>query len=200
MEKETDLRIVRTQQLIKNAFYELLGTVGFEKITVQSLVTKAAVNRSTFYLHYTDKYDLLNKLEAEILDGMQKVLNSIDFESVFNFVYDGEPMPHIVRILEYAKANEQFYTLVLGPKGDPSFIGKMGEFIRSMMASVMSRYGILDKLLIPAHYAFPMFVAVITSFLNEWVRTGMRETPYELAGIMTLVIRDLPRGLIDLAP
>jgi AcrR family transcriptional regulator len=199
MEKDTDLRVVRTQQLIRAAFFELVGTIGFEKITVQNLTKKAAVNRSTFYLHYTDKFDMLAKLEAEILDGLREILSTVDFDTVFNFVYDGEPFPHIVRILEYVKGHEQFYKLILGPKGDPSFIGKIGEFIRSIMSEIIVKYGVMDMLKIPVNYVIPMFVAIITSFLNEWVRTGMKETPYELASSLTLVIRDIPRGLIDLS-
>lgn len=199
MEKETDLRVVRTQQLIKSAFFELASTIGFDKITVQNLVKKAGINRSTFYLHYTDKFDLLNKIEEEILDGLREILTSINFETVFSFVYDGEPYPHIVKILDYVKANEQFYTLILGPRGDPLFIGKIAEFIRSMMSEIFIKYGLTDMLKIPVNYTVPMFVAIITSFLIEWIRTGMRETPYELAGILTLVVHQIPQGIIDLS-
>ena len=199
MEKETDLRVARTRQLIKEAFLELMETVGFEKITVQNIVQKAGVNRSTFYLHYTDKFDLLGALEAELMAGMRDILMSVDFDYVFSFTYEGQPMPHILRILEYVKAHEQFYKLLLGPKGDPSFIGKISEFIRSMLSVIMVRYGFLDKLLVPANYVFSMFVSVITSFLNEWVRTGMTETPFEMACIMTRVVENIPRGIIDIS-
>ena len=198
MEKDTDLRVVRTQQLIKAAFLELVGAVGFEKITVQSITKKAAVNRSTFYLHYTDKFDLLSSMEAEILSGLREILTVIDFDAIFNYTDDGKPFPHIVKILNYVKAHDRFYMLILGPKGDPSFINKIGEFIRSVMSEIIVKYGVLNKLRVPVNYVFSMFVAIITSFLSEWVRTGMKETPYALASSLTLVIRDFPRGLIDL--
>lgn len=199
MEKDKDLRIVRTEQLIRAAFFELLDKIGFEKITVQNLTQKAAINRSTFYLHYTDKYDLLNKLESEILEGLRVVITAIDFDEIINFSYAGKPFPHIIKILEYVKAHEQFYMLILSPKGDPSFISKIGDFIRSIMSEMIMKHGVLQKLKIPVNYVFSVFVAVITSFLNEWIRTGMKETPYELAGIMTLIIRDIPHKLIDLS-
>jgi AcrR family transcriptional regulator len=197
MEKDTDLRIVRTQQLIKAAFFELIDKIGFEKITVQNLTQNAAINRSTFYLHYADKYDLLNKLEEEVLEGLREILTAIDLDEIINFSYDEKPFPHIIRILEYVNAHEQFYKMILSANGDPSFINKIGDFIRFNMTEIIMKYGVLKMLKIPVNYVFSVFVAVITSFLNEWIRSGMKETPYELAGIMTLVIRDIPHKLVD---
>ena len=65
MDKNIDLRISRTHKMIKEAFFELMDSIGFEKITVQGLTKKAMISRTTFYLHYQDKYDLLDKIENE---------------------------------------------------------------------------------------------------------------------------------------
>lgn len=198
MDKDADLRVVRTEQLIRTAFFKLIETLGFEKITVQNLTQKAAINRSTFYLHYTDKYDLLNTLETELLTGIRKILDALDFNVILQSVRDNRPMPHIIQILEYVKENERFYTLIMSSKGDPSFILKVGDLIRLVMMEMITKHGIMNRLKIPVNYAFSMVIAIITSFLTEWLRTGLKETPYELAGIATMVIRDIPHNLIDL--
>lgn len=197
MKKDTDLRVIRTQQMIRTAFFVLIDKIGFEKITVQNLVKEAVINRSTFYLHYTDKFDLLDKLEKEILDGLREIILTLDINTIVTASNDDKPFPHIVKILEYVKKNERFYTLILGPNGDPSFINKIGEFIRLMMSEIIIDNGVFDKIKIPVNYLISVVIAVLTSFLNEWLRTGMKETPYELAVIMTMVIRDIPRRLID---
>ena len=57
-----DLRIKRTQRAIKDAFYSLVEEKGFEHITVKDITERAMISRNTFYLHYEDKYDLLNKI------------------------------------------------------------------------------------------------------------------------------------------
>jgi len=59
-EKE-DPRVTRTRSLILTAFDELLPEKGFRSLTVQDITDKAEINRATFYAHFNDKYDLLDK-------------------------------------------------------------------------------------------------------------------------------------------
>jgi AcrR family transcriptional regulator len=57
-----DLRIRRTRKAIRESFFELVKKDGFEHISVKDITDGAMVSRNTFYLHYTDKYDLLDKI------------------------------------------------------------------------------------------------------------------------------------------
>ncbi len=54
-----DRRIQRTRQLLLNALIELILDKGYETITVQDIIDRANVGRSTFYFHFQDKEDLL---------------------------------------------------------------------------------------------------------------------------------------------
>ena len=60
-EEKLDPRVKRTRSLILQAFGSLLAEKGFESISVQDVTDKAEINRATFYAHFQDKYDLLNK-------------------------------------------------------------------------------------------------------------------------------------------
>ena len=53
-----DLRVIKTKKNIEASFIYLLGIKDFHKITVQDILDKALINRSTFYKLYTDKYQL----------------------------------------------------------------------------------------------------------------------------------------------
>ncbi len=64
-EKKLDKRIVRTRQLLTQAFMELLKERGLQAITVQDITERAAVNRATFYAHFEDKYHLFNTIIDE---------------------------------------------------------------------------------------------------------------------------------------
>lgn len=57
-----DRRIVKSQAAIQSAFLEMLINEGFDDITVKNITEKANIGRKTFYLHYMDKFDLLNKI------------------------------------------------------------------------------------------------------------------------------------------
>lgn len=69
----TDLRIKRTEHAIKQAFIQLVLQVGFEHVSVQALADVAMINRQTFYAHYTDKYQLAERLLAAFVDDMDQL-------------------------------------------------------------------------------------------------------------------------------
>lgn len=76
-----DLRTVKTEQAIKNAFTLLRSKKELEKITVKELCAEARINKSTFYSHYTDIYALSDTLEEEVVDSITKgVLHPEYFE------------------------------------------------------------------------------------------------------------------------
>jgi AcrR family transcriptional regulator len=57
--RTTDRRILRTRDTLGDALIELIQEKSFDDITVQDVLDRAGVGRSTFYAHYTDKDDLL---------------------------------------------------------------------------------------------------------------------------------------------
>lgn len=69
-----DLRIEKTERGIKNAFIELRSRKPLEKITVKELCESARINKSTFYAHYKDIYDLSDAMEEVVV---QSIANSI---------------------------------------------------------------------------------------------------------------------------
>jgi len=73
-EEKTDLRIRRTKKSIRDAFFELIDENGFDSVTVKDITDRALISRNTFYLHYEDKFDLLNKIsnELSVLAGEQR--------------------------------------------------------------------------------------------------------------------------------
>ncbi|MBL4931830.1 TetR/AcrR family transcriptional regulator [Clostridium paridis] len=87
---ENDPRVKRTRELITTAFISVVSKKGFESITVKDITTAATVNRTTFYAHFTDKYDLLDTLVAEkftelLSNKIQEEL-SINEHSIHNLV------------------------------------------------------------------------------------------------------------------
>ena len=69
-----DLRTQKTEKTITDAFLSLRARKPLEKITVRELCTQAQINRSTFYDHYRDVYDLADRLEDA---AVQEILDSI---------------------------------------------------------------------------------------------------------------------------
>lgn len=63
-----DLRKLRTQREIQQALTDLLLEKPFSKISVTDIVNRALINRNTFYLHYRDKFDLIEQMMITMID------------------------------------------------------------------------------------------------------------------------------------
>ncbi|BAK98717.1 putative TetR family transcriptional regulator [Oscillibacter valericigenes Sjm18-20] len=77
-----DLRVIKTRRNIEESLIHLLGRKSFEQITVQDILEEALINRSTFYKHYSDKYDLAQRLCTTSFDEFKSAVDE-------RFHYDG---------------------------------------------------------------------------------------------------------------
>lgn len=89
IQKKPDPRVLRTRKLIMDSFIELSGKKEFKDITVKDITLDAMINRATFYYHFTDIYDLLEKVLSEVL------LVNLDYTLYENQELDEEMYIHI---------------------------------------------------------------------------------------------------------
>lgn len=68
-----DLRIVKTRKTINDSFYALFEQKDFDKITVKDITEHAQIGRKTFYLHYIDKYDLLDRIVDKKFEALEEI-------------------------------------------------------------------------------------------------------------------------------
>jgi AcrR family transcriptional regulator len=111
-----DLRVRRTRALLQKALIELTIEKGFSEVTVRDITERAMVNRSTFYHHYLDKYDLLSQSIEEAMTLMDDQAGASP-----PMADPDQPSVGIVRMLEHVQANADFYRVLLGNKGDSAF-------------------------------------------------------------------------------
>jgi len=112
-EQSEDLRVRRTRQLLQKALIELTVEKGFGAVTVREITERAMVNRSTFYRHYLDKYELLN----EYLKDVNALVYAYDGEAMTA----GEAPAGLVNLLKHVQQFADFYRVMLGQNGDLAF-------------------------------------------------------------------------------
>ena len=90
---KADPRVVRTRKLIMDSFIKLSESKEFKDITVKDITAEAMINRATFYYHFEDIYDLLEKALSEVLlvnlnsaEYQQKELNEDVFIHLFKAI------------------------------------------------------------------------------------------------------------------
>ena len=105
--------------LLKNALMDLLSEKGsVTKISVRELCERADLNRSTFYAHYSEPKELLEEVEAELLDATREHLQKIGAEN------DIGAHRYLLSFLIYIKENDKPFRTLLIDAGDPEFRSK----------------------------------------------------------------------------
>lgn len=132
-EEKTDLRILRTKKAIREAFFKLIKQKGFEAITVKDITDEAMISRNTFYLHYSDKYDLLNKISNELMrKAFLRVTNDVrNFEDLgFTIECAAKMLQSIQRVID---EDREVYRLLLTDSGTVVFGEKIEKTIRTAL-------------------------------------------------------------------
>jgi len=183
MNRQDDLRVLRTRKLIKEAFYASVKEKGFEKTTVSDITRRAMINRATFYLHYQDKNDLLRSLEDEVLADIEKICQSVTREYLEAYQEEEVPFPHIVELLSYIQENAEFFILTVRDNAHPFFYKRMGAYIYNRIFQAV--FPELKSEEIFSKYAQTIMESVFSSIVNQWIKTGMQEPKEEIAFLIT---------------
>ncbi|MGV7116507.1 TetR/AcrR family transcriptional regulator [Paenibacillus kyungheensis] len=116
---KVDRRILKSQEAIKKAVVELMVQKEFDSITMQEIADQANVNRKTIYLHYKDKYHLLDNL----IEGHIEELRIICSTALEN------PEEYQITWFEYFEKNYCFFSAFLSGKGAQFFRSRFLEFV-----------------------------------------------------------------------
>lgn len=103
----TDRRVLRTRRLLSEALIELMQEKRYERITVQNIVDRANVGRSTFYAHYKDKDDLLLNDFEHVLDMLNR---HVDLDDV-------EGLPISTGLFQHIQEHHHLYRALLWGRG-----------------------------------------------------------------------------------
>ena len=130
-----DRRIRRTKKLLKQALAQLMDEKDFKDITVKDITERADLNRGTFYLHYTDTYDILNKIEDEILKNIQNMIN----QNIEKTNASDSVIPALKPIAEYIMENADICRCLINNKASVDFIEKFQNLIYDNCSDIIKR-------------------------------------------------------------
>ncbi|GIM33932.1 TetR/AcrR family transcriptional regulator [Paraclostridium bifermentans] len=193
-----DRRILKTRSVIKESLTALMKEKPFDKITIKNITDKANINRATFYLHYMDKYDLLEQSQNDILNEIKEVL--ADAFKIFNPkslpIQDATTIiPFLSCVYECIAKNSDFVKVILGGNGDLNFHLKFKSLIEELIKKI-SVIKTPDSFCIPLKYLIETATSMHIGIISRWLEDGMIETPYELACITSSIIVSVSNSVI----
>lgn len=192
MGEKQDRRIIRTKKEIKEAFISLLEEKNFDSITVRDLTERANINRGTFYLHYLDKYDLLEKCEEEVFANILSIFNAGAVIDILQGQDMTVRLPFFVRVFEYLKEEATFMKVILGPNGDPAFQEKIRQvFIKNLNDNILTKMD-LESVKVPIELLTTYVSSAHLGVIQYWLNTGMKQSPEEVTTILFNILMNGP--------
>lgn len=186
-----DRRIQKSRDAIMNAFISLMTEKNFDQISINEIANRANVNRGTVYLHYVDKYDLLDKcIETNLNQLFESCLpdaNSTDFN------YEAS----LLRTFEYLEKHSIFYATMLTNKGIPAFRNQLLTIaLQSLNKQIDISYihNDLNKEIL-VHF----LVYAIVGVLEWWITHSMPYPATEMVKQFSLILKQfqLAEGVSD---
>jgi AcrR family transcriptional regulator len=168
---KVDRRVLKSQEAIKKAVIELMSEKSFDDITIQDIADRANVNRGTIYLHYEDKFDLLDKLIEEHINELREVCRTAP---------DLDWIPGTLIFYEYFESNYLFFSTMLASKGSPSFRSRFLEFLIEEFKDEVDttngkNHGLHNDVIV--QFVATAYVGV----LEWWLSNGMPYPPHVMA-------------------
>jgi AcrR family transcriptional regulator len=167
-EKTEDRRIHRTRNMILDAFLDLMIQKGYEKITVQNIIDAADVGRSTFYMHFTDKEQLLlssiGQLREFLIEHGQQVSAVKANEYQFGFS---------LAMLKHAQSHQALYKAIVGGKGGSPVYYHMQQMLIGLIRDNVSMLFPGTTLRIPQKTATDFIGNTFMILLTWWMEQDM---------------------------
>ena len=179
-----DRRIMRTKLAIRDALVTLIKEKGFDALTVSDIADRANINRGTFYLHYKDKFDLLEQTETEILEEIQHLFLQANPLQVGDFNTAEKLQQLVVIMLEYVKAHADLMEIFLGMQGNTSFITRIRHLMEENLELGALSGLSSENFLVPQEYLISYILHAHLGVLQAWFMAGCQESPQEMARIL----------------
>lgn len=172
----SDRRAQRTKRGLQDVLIKLLQTRNLQKISIRELTELADISRGTFYLHYTDIFDLYQAVEDSVVDGITAIVASP------SPVKDEDSLEHMIgAIFEYLAEHINACEALLRTDS-ASFLAHV--FARNRPSSKETWGTIFGTDDHARAYSYVFISYGFAGILKHWMDNGKRETPRQIASIV----------------
>jgi AcrR family transcriptional regulator len=174
-QKSDNLRVRRTQKLLREALIDLIEERGFDTLTISEITQRAMVSRAAFYRNYQDKYDLVERIFE---DEMQTLMNAI------GHLGPERPPQQWVNLFIHIAAYKRLYHALLSETGSRWFTTKMRASLTAMITEhshVPDKQPIVDRQVFSNGFIPTMLASLFVDAITWWLEQAEPYTPEAMA-------------------
>lgn len=184
MKKDEDRRVLKTRQGIQDALFSLMQEKAYSRITIQEIIDRANVGRSTFYSHYETKEDLLISCVGDLLEALNQYM--------VNQLEEGDTTPRLLpvdELFEHIREQNKVLKGLMKAESSDLFFDK----VQAYWNSSIERY---IKSGLPENYNPPVPIVILTNhitgtlinLLKWWINNKMVYSPAQMDHYFHLLI------------
>lgn len=179
---KTDRRVLRTRRALKDALMALILEKGYDTLTIEDITERADLGRTTFYLHYRDKEDLL-------LESILEIINDL----VAQTRASGEQP--ILLTFQHAAKNADLYRIILRGEGVFKAIDRLrkivAQTIEELLSEALQERSAQDQVEVKPQIPMDVFVnyfaGSLLGMLTWWLEQGAPHSPEEMTEMFRLL-------------
>ena len=168
MQKKVDRRVRKTKSQLRAGLARLMQEKGIGEITVKELVNEVDINRSTFYLHYSDIPARLREIEDDMMEEMERAVREhpIKEDSTSRFIED------IFRVLN---ENREISRALIGPHGDLGFVRRIEKLLEENSSEFLAQ--LFPERVQDMKYFYSYCLNGCLGFVKTWLEDGEAKPP-----------------------
>jgi len=181
---KADRRVKYTKMVLQDSLVGLLKQKPITKISIKEICEAADINRSTFYAHYVDQYDLFNQIQQAFFNEINEYLRDYNIKE-----YEAESLQTMQRIFDYITENAELCKVMLGEHGDIELQKQVMMIVQRQCMKEWQGVNQIDGEMMEYLYLFATNGSI--GIVQQWLQSGMKKSTREMA---ELVIKLAYRG------
>lgn len=182
--KKVDPRVIRTQQMLRDALISLILENGYDGINIGHITDRAGLRRATFYLHYRSKEELLFSIMQETLDElMQKMKALTDHPFGEEFL-----LSELNITFRHVQERADFYRAILSGQGAAQVTQNIRDYLAAQIRDKYVAHPSSSDSPIPIDVLAHFLVAVKLNMIIWWLEKKMPYSAEQMASMCTDLI------------
>jgi AcrR family transcriptional regulator len=176
--RKVDRRVIRTRELVLEAFRTLMVERGYEKMTVQHILERSGVGRATFYDHFKNKQELLDSSVSRLQSGLRNAW----LQEAQGNRRAAEPLGFSLAFLRHLDSHRRIYDQVAGKSSEITLDRHMRRMLGELAREDLMRRPGARRNSKALEVAVQFVSGALWSLAVWWLSTRSRLSAEELHG------------------
>ena len=188
-----DRRSKRTRQLLGSALVELMLVKRYDTITVQDILDRADIGRSTFYAHYTDKEDLL-------ISEIASLIHQLELYTVEQGHEHSGLLPSLAFFRHVREQRRLMQAFIQGSGAERLMRDFQTQVSQIVAENLHSLTGAQATFSVPLSVAANFVVSTLLMLIQWWFEEDMRHSPEEIDAMFQKLVMPSIHALVEAQP